>query len=156
METVENQSPVLEGVPAGAIRRSFFRDVPWRWRDVLFCFAPSVISIPISRLLPLTLSGWLQQLWLPSLLVGQAWVIGYTLWAARNRRNALPGLPTIRSVLAELRWIPALAPAAFVTMIAVNSLATLVLGSPGPPNEGWAQSHDRRAAQSSSDSQSWR
>src|SRR5262249_39412057 len=43
-DPVENPPPVPEGVPARALRRSFFRDVPWRWRDVLFCFAPSVLS----------------------------------------------------------------------------------------------------------------
>ncbi len=138
MEPVENQSPVLEGVPAGSIRRSFFRDVPWRWRDVLFCFAPSIIFKAVGPLLPLTFVGLWQQLWLPRSLVDQAWVIGYTLWAARNRRNALPGLPRVRGVLAELRWIPALMPAALVTMFAVNSLATVVLRNAAPPNEGWA------------------
>jgi membrane protease YdiL (CAAX protease family) len=138
MEPVENQPPVPEGVPARPIRRSFFRDVPWRWRDVLFCFAPSVLFIPVRRLLPLTLVGWLQWLWLPLMLVDQAWLMGYPLWAARNRRGALPGLPRMGSILAELRWVLALVPVAFVAMMAVYSVATSVLESPAPPNEGWA------------------
>jgi membrane protease YdiL (CAAX protease family) len=138
MEPVENPPPVPEGVPARALRRSFFRDVPWRWRDVLFCFAPSVISRPVRGFLPLTLVGWLQWLWLPLTLVDQAWLMGYTLWAARNRRGALPGLPGMRRILAELRWVHALVPAAFAAMIAVYSVATWVLESPEPPNEGWA------------------
>jgi membrane protease YdiL (CAAX protease family) len=138
MEPVENQSPVLEGVPARATRRWFFRDVPWLWRDGLFCFAPSVISIPVRRLLPLTFVFVLQWLWLPSMLVDQAWLIGYTLWAARNRSGALPGLPSMRSLLAELRWVLALVPVVFATMIAVYSVATFVLGSAETPNEGWA------------------
>jgi S1-C subfamily serine protease len=82
--------------------------------------------------------GWLQSLWLPSTLVGQAWMMGYTLWAARNRRGPLPGLPRMRSVLAELLRVLALAPAAFVVMIAVYSVAASVLESEAPPNEGWA------------------
>jgi membrane protease YdiL (CAAX protease family) len=138
METVENQSSVVEDVPAPAMRRSFFREVPWLWRDVLFCFAPAVISVPVRRLLPLTLVGLLQRFWLPSMLVGQAWLIGYTLWAARKRRHALPGVPRMRNVFVELRWVIAFLPVAFVAMIAVFSVATMVLRSAGPPNEGWA------------------
>jgi membrane protease YdiL (CAAX protease family) len=139
METVENPSPVIEQAPGRALRRSFFRDVPWRWRDVLFCFAPLVISIPIRQWLPLTVVYLWQWLWLPSLVVGEAWLFGYPLWAARNRRGgALPGLPRMRSVLAEGRWVLALLPVAFAAMIAVYSLATVVRGGDGPPNEGWA------------------
>ena len=117
-----------------------FRDVPWRWHDVLLCFAPSIISKVVTPLLPLTVAFWLQWLWLPSSLVGQGWYLGYTLWAARNRQGALPRLPSIRTVLAELRWVLALLPAVFAAMLAVYIAAILVLGSgnSAPPNEGMA------------------
>ena len=146
MEIVENQQHVIADVPARPVRRSFFRDVPWRWRDVLFTFAPSVIFIPVRRVLPLNILFWLQWLWLPSLLLGQTWLIGATFWAARKRQAAPPGLPSMRRVLAELPWALMLVPAAFAAMIAVYSLASLVLEGAGPPSEGWCEPPDWRAA----------
>jgi membrane protease YdiL (CAAX protease family) len=138
METVENPSAVLEPAPACAIRRSFFRDVPWRWRDLLFCFGPDVI-FPLARpLLPVALLIRWQSLWLPSMLLGDTWLIGYTLWAARQRYGALPGLPKLRRVLAEARWLLALVPASQAVMFGVYAVAAAALADPGPPSEGWA------------------
>jgi membrane protease YdiL (CAAX protease family) len=138
MEPIEHQSPVTEGGQPRAIRRSFFRDVPWRWRDVFFCFAPSVLAMLVLRLLPLGFVVLLQPFWLPWILVGQSWLFGYTLWAARKRRHALPGLPRMGSVVRELRWVLALLPVAFLAMMAVFSVATFVFANSEPPNEGWA------------------
>jgi membrane protease YdiL (CAAX protease family) len=138
MEPVEIHSPGIDGVPARSPANSFFRDVPWQWRDILLCFAPSIIYIPIRRLLPLVFVALLQRFWLPSMLVGETWLIGYTLWAAHFHRGTLPGLPGMRWVLRELLWALLLVPAAFVVMIAVYSVASSVLGSGAPPSEGWA------------------
>jgi membrane protease YdiL (CAAX protease family) len=138
MQPVENPPPVLESVAADAIRRSYFHDVPWRWREVFFCFAPSVISLQVGQFFPPSFMDLLRWLWLPTNLVHEAWLIGYTLWPARKRRGALPGLPRLRSVLAEACWLLALVPAAFVVMIGVYSLATLALGNAATPKEGWA------------------
>jgi membrane protease YdiL (CAAX protease family) len=80
----------------------------------------------------------LQGLWLPITLADQAWLIGYTLWAARTRRGVLPALPRLRRILAELRWNLALAPAAFVVMVAACSVAASVQPSAAPPSGGWA------------------
>jgi membrane protease YdiL (CAAX protease family) len=139
MEEAEKASPIDAGVAARDVRRSYFRDVPWLWRDVVFCFAPSVLYEPARRLLPLTVVGWLQTYWLPTMLVLNAWLIGYTCWAARRRRGALPALPRMRKVLREIPWLFAVVPAAFVMMGVFYTVATIVLGSGSePPSEGWA------------------
>jgi membrane protease YdiL (CAAX protease family) len=138
METAENQAPVVDGTPVRAVRRSFFVDVPWRWRDVLICFAPSVFVSSVRRFLPIAFLGWLQWFWLPSMVVGLAWLIGSTLWAARSRRGVLPGLPRIRRIVTELPWALLVLPAAFGTMIAVDAVASMLLRGVVPPSAGWA------------------
>src|SRR6476469_4267728 len=139
MQEVAKESPVDAGVAARKLRCSYFRDVPWLWRDVIFCFAPSVLYAPARSLLPVTIVGWLQTFWLPTMLVFNAWLIGYTCWAARRRRGALPALPRMRKVLGEIPWLFAMVPAAFVVMTVSYVVATIVLGSGAePPSEGWA------------------
>jgi membrane protease YdiL (CAAX protease family) len=139
METVGKESPADSGAVVHDVRRSYFRDVPWLWRDVVFCFAPSVLYAPARRLLPLTVVGWLQTFWLPTGLVLNVWLIGYACWAARRRRGALPALPRIRKVLGQIPWLFAMVPAVFVVMSIFYTVAAIVLGSGAePPSEGWA------------------
>ena len=138
MEPVEKNPTLIEDVPARAKKRSFFRDVPWRWRDVLLVFALWLISSPLKWVIPERILFVFHWLWQPSMFLSEAWLIGYTLWAARHLRGALPGFPKMRSVLSELRWIPLLLPATFAVMIAVYCAATLVFGNIATPNEGWA------------------
>jgi membrane protease YdiL (CAAX protease family) len=139
MEEAGKESPVDADAPVRDVRRSYFRDVPWLWRDVVFCFAPSVLYAPARRLLPLTVVGWLQTFWLPTALVLSVWPIGYTCWAARRRRGALPALPRFRKVLGQIPWLFAMVPGAFVLMSICYSVAAIVLGSGAePPDEGWA------------------
>jgi len=139
MEDVGNGSPVDSGATPEDVRRSYFRDVPWLWRDVTFCFAPSVLYAPARRLLPPTVVGWLQTFWLPTMLVFSAWLIGYTCWAAHRRCGTLPALPRMRKVLGEIPWLFAWVPAASVTMFVIYLVATIVFWSgTEPPSEGWA------------------
>jgi membrane protease YdiL (CAAX protease family) len=140
-QTPSNSPPPAASDPqskqAHSIDRSFFRDVPWRWWDVLFCHAPWLLFEPTKRMLPLALVYWVQLLWLPLLLVEEGWYAGFTLWMARNRRGTLPSMPSLRRVWLELRWALALLPVVFAIKIVVFSVATFVLGSADTPNEGW-------------------
>ena len=41
--SLDNPSPGSAGMPARSPRRSVFREVPWRWSDVLLGFAPFLL-----------------------------------------------------------------------------------------------------------------
>ena len=63
MENPETRPLELAFAPEESTGRSFFRDVPWRWSDVVVCLAPYVAFWVSRRLWPGMLAGtpnWLR------------------------------------------------------------------------------------------------
>ena len=83
-------------MPARAPRRSVFREVPWRWSDVLIGFAPFLLVRAASFLIglrsPELLSGS-RRLLIPLTLLEQAWMLVVPLWIAHKRTTRSVHLP---------------------------------------------------------------
>ncbi len=136
---LEYTPPVSAEMPARAPRRSVFREVPWRWSDVLLGFAPFLLLRAAMFLIGPR--PWLvaasRQLVLPLTVLGQAWMLLVPLWIARSRTTHRARLPRLRAVLVEaLCALPAL-PVAFGALIVVPPLVTYLLGWTEPPSAGW-------------------
>jgi uncharacterized protein len=138
MEPFEDQAPMPEPVAGGVSRRSYFRDIPWRWSDVIFCFAPWAICTLALRWLPGIFSTMPNLYWVPQVLCGQIWELGFTLWIARKRCGALPALPRVRAVLRELRWLPLMVPLVFALFVVGELVHRTFHPGPPSPNEGLA------------------
>ena len=99
MEPLE--SPSL-GPPAAAPlapRRSVFREVPWRYSDVLIGLTPVAAMRAASALID---PAWLSAVpWLPVAMLAQTWMLIYPLWIARRRNARLPRLPRPRTIFVE-------------------------------------------------------
>jgi len=110
-----------------AARRSYFRDVPWRVRDVLGGFAPDVLALaPAALLGPVSVSAALAGHWLPALLAIEAWMLVYPLWIARRRHAGSPRLPRPRAVLVETLFaLPALLAVMAGQVVMFNGMAYL-------------------------------
>jgi membrane protease YdiL (CAAX protease family) len=110
-------------------RISAFREVPWRWSDVLVGLAPLVALRAASALdlFPPLPEGvrWLG----PVLAVlGTAWLLGYPLWAARRRGARFPRLPRLRAVVVEAALAVPTLLAVWLVMAVVIGAWSLVLG----------------------------
>jgi len=128
MEPLDTPAPGPAGAPTRAARRSFFRDVPWRWSDLLIAFAPDVLVLAVAALIgPVSISAALAWVWLPFLLVVEAWTLGYPLWIARRRHAGSPHLPRPRAVLVETLFaLPALLAVMAGQVVMFNVLAYLL------------------------------
>jgi membrane protease YdiL (CAAX protease family) len=82
-------------------KRSVFREVPWRWSDVIVGFAPEIwMSVSAVLINPAWLWVGPRWLWLPFMVTRMAWLFLYPLWVVR-RRARLPRLPGPRKVFVE-------------------------------------------------------
>jgi membrane protease YdiL (CAAX protease family) len=143
MEFSDFESPGPKAA-APAPRWSFFREVPWRWSDVLIGFAP-MIAMNLAALLidPTRLPvgpGWL---WLPLTVLVQAWWLAYPLWIARRRHGGSPLLPRPRTVIVEALLAMAAVPVVMLILAGVfTGLAYLIGDSAMPtrPLEPYARS----------------
>jgi len=100
-ETFDHGAFAPTGEPSSGPRRSVFREMPWRWSDVIVGFAPDIVMIVCSALIN---PAWLwvgpSWLWLPFAVTQLAWLLLYPLWIVR-RRARLPRLPRPRTVFVE-------------------------------------------------------
>jgi membrane protease YdiL (CAAX protease family) len=97
METTDQSPPEPTVAPARAPRRSYFREVPWRWSDVLIASAPIIVN----RLWPQLLYGLPQWLRYALYLLTFGWMLVFPLGVARRRLGRWPKLPARRVVLVE-------------------------------------------------------
>ena len=137
VEAFQSSSPALEIAPERALRGSFFRDVPWKWTDVLICFAPDAAFLlgMALRVRPvLRAPRWF---FLPSVVLFELWMLACPFWIARRRLGTLPRLPGLRAVLRESRWLVAFVPIFLGTMIATYFAIVGVLGEDAVPPNGW-------------------
>jgi membrane protease YdiL (CAAX protease family) len=120
-------------------KRSVFRDVPWRWSDVLIGLAPFLLLRAASSWLgprsPLAASGHLV---LPMTLVGQIWMLVIPLWIARRRTTFSVGLPRPRVVLVEALFALLALPVMFAASIAVYEVVANRFPGTGSPTMPWA------------------
>jgi len=127
IEPVDSPMPGPASTTPRAARRSYFRDVPWRVRDVLGGFAPDVLALAAAALLgPVSVSAALAGHWLPALLAIEAWMLVYPLWIARRRHAGSPRLPRPRAVLVETLFaLPALLAVMAGQVVMFNGMAYL-------------------------------
>ena len=127
-------------MPARAPRRSFLRETPWRWTDVLIGFAPLLLFDVVTLLIDprSSLATALRRFWIPLTLLGQVWMLVVPLWIARRRTNVSARIPRVRAVLIEalfaLLGLPVLFASATVVFLIVANLSS-GSESPGMP---WA------------------
>ena len=118
-------------MPARLPRRSVFRDVPWRWSDVLVGFAPFLLLRATTALIgprP-SLVAASRQLLIPLTLLGQAWMIVVPLWIARTRRtHGALLLPRPRAVLVEALFALLALPGLFAASNAVTLIVAHLSG----------------------------
>ena len=138
MENLETRPLEVAFAPEECTRRSFFRDVPWRWSDVVVCLAPDIAFWVSRGFWPGMLAGAPRWLWLPLTLLGQVWMLAYPLWIARRHRGELPRWPRLQAVVAQTKWVLLFAPAIFGSMIAVGFAVDSLRGQAATPSEGWA------------------
>ncbi len=123
MESLDQPPAELPGTPAFSSRRSFFREVPWRWSDVLIGLAPPLAARASAALISpewsLSAPHWI---WLPILLLAQTWFLGYPLVIARRRCGRLPQPPQARAYFVETLWALLALPAVFAGLIIFDSL----------------------------------
>jgi membrane protease YdiL (CAAX protease family) len=124
--------------PPCADRHSFFRDVAWRWSDVLICFAPQLVFLAAILLRPARVGPALVGLFVPLTLLGEVWMVGYIVWVARRRSGTLPAHPPSRAFLRELRWLPLIAPCVFLLIEVVASAVEWLRQESAAPGEVWA------------------
>jgi membrane protease YdiL (CAAX protease family) len=128
-----------------APRRSFFREVPWRWTDVLIGFAPMIVLGMAALLasfvidparLPVVPRVYVL---LPLMALTQAWWLAYPLWTARRRHSGSPHLPRVRAVVVEALLALLAAPVVILTMSGVIQGLGHVFGQSEMPSDSPGQ-----------------
>jgi uncharacterized protein len=97
METVDRAPPESTVAPPIAPRRSYFREVPWRWSDVFIAFTPIIVR-RMGPALPHGVPGWLP---FALYLLSYGWMLVFPLLIARRRLARWPRLPAPRVVFVE-------------------------------------------------------
>jgi hypothetical protein len=124
--SLDDASTATVGMPVHAPRRSVFREVPWRWTDVLLGFAPFLLLRAATELFGP--ESWLidasRPLWIPLTLLTQVWMLVVPLWIFRTRKTHAAGLPRTRAVLVEALFALLALPVVFV---AANAASLIVV-----------------------------
>jgi membrane protease YdiL (CAAX protease family) len=127
--------------------RSCFRDVPWRWYDLLIGLLPPLTARLVMRFLnPSSLPAIPPWAWLSINLLGFAWMLGYPLVIASRRHVRFPGLPRPRAVIVEFFFGLLGVAAILLTTTLVFTVLMILLGEsavPSPPFEPVFRSPDR-------------
>jgi membrane protease YdiL (CAAX protease family) len=135
--SVDDPSPGSAVMPAASARRSIFRDLPWRWTDLLIVFAPPLLLSTAAYLLGRPpLAAYLHRTLLPTLL-SDVWILVVPLWIAHTRTTRPARLPRPRTVLVEALVALLVLPVVCVGMIAVSEIAAKLLGELGTRTVPW-------------------
>jgi uncharacterized protein len=97
METTDRSGPESTIAQPIAARRSYFREVPWRWSDVLIAFTPIIVK-RLGPALPHGVPGWLRY---ALYLLTYGWMLVFPLLIARRRLARWPRLPAPRILFVE-------------------------------------------------------
>jgi hypothetical protein len=77
--------------PSPGPERSVFREMPWRWSDVIVGFVPTIsMSVSAALINPTWLWVGPRWLWLPIAVAQLAWMLLYPLWIVRRRARLPP------------------------------------------------------------------
>jgi membrane protease YdiL (CAAX protease family) len=138
--SLDPPAPGSVGTTVRPPRRSAFREVPWRWSDLLLGFAPHFLLGAASFLIDprAPLAAVLRRLWMPLLLLTDAWMLGLPLWIARTRTAHPPRLPRPRAVLVEALFALLSLPVVFAASVAVSAIAANLLARVESPTVPWA------------------
>src|SRR5579863_430079 len=125
-------SPLLEsdGTLKQPSRRSVFRDVPWRWSDVLIGLGPLLLFHTARVLIDpqSSLAITLSRLWLPLSAFSQAWILVVPLWIARIRKPSRTRRLNPRAFLVEALVALGGLPVVFAVMTSVWLMMTHLFG----------------------------
>jgi membrane protease YdiL (CAAX protease family) len=125
------------GEPSPGPKRSVFREMTWRWSDVIVGFVP---DITMSASAALINPAWLwvgpRWLWLPIIITGQAWMFLYPLWIIRSRAR-LPRLPRPRTVFVEVLFALLATAVLMVVLTAVFSALFYLFGDRATTTMPW-------------------
>ncbi len=84
MDTTELPLPTVETAPKPTGLRSYFREVPWRWSDLLICFAPDLAFLVGAAVgLRPTLRA-LRWFFLPSIVLFELWMLVCPMWIVQR------------------------------------------------------------------------
>ncbi len=142
METTDRSPPDSTVAPPIAPRRSYFREVPWRWSDVLIAFTPIVVK-RLGPPLPPVVPGWFRY---ALYLLTYGWMLVFPLLIARRRLARWPRLPAPRILFVEtLIALPA-SVLFLINTVLTPLLLTRLIGAkefPPDPFEPFVHSPDR-------------
>jgi len=118
-------------------RVSYFREVPWRWRDVLIGITPLIVV----RVIPLPVGPeslpdnqrWLAPALLLLAILDFGWMLFYPLLIARRRQARWPKLPRPRAIGVETLWALLPLPFVFVTISLAFPVMVRLFGGSGVP-----------------------
>ena len=131
--------PLIQSPRGRADRRSVFRDVPWRWSDVLIGIAPLFAARTATAVMPwagpASFSAAPDWLWLPLSVLALAWMLTFPLAVMRRRHVALPRLPGHRVVFTEFLFALLAAPLVMVGITITFQVAASLLGSVPSPDD---------------------
>ena len=138
-QPLENSSPVSAAIMECPPRRSVFREVPWRWSDLLLGFAPFILIRVVAVVFgpQSSLAAASRRLWIPLTLLNQAWMLVVPLWIARSRKAHPVRLPQPRAVLVEGLFALLFLPVAFGALIVLPPILAHLIGATEPPMAPW-------------------
>jgi membrane protease YdiL (CAAX protease family) len=131
METIDRAPPEPTAAPPIAPRQSYFREVPWRWSDVLIAFTPIIVN-RLRRFLP---SAGSPSLGYVIYLLSFVWMLAFPLFVGRRRLGRWPRLPAPRVLFIEALFALPAAVAIFISFILIPSGLLWIFGETEiPPN----------------------
>jgi membrane protease YdiL (CAAX protease family) len=131
MATIDPSPPEFTAAPSIAPRRSYFREVPWRWSDGLIAFAPIIVD-RLRHFSPHAGPPWFG---FALYYFSFVWMLVFPLFVGRRRLGRWPRPPAPRVVFVEtLIALPA-AVALFINFILLPQFLLWLFGEPDiPPN----------------------
>jgi membrane protease YdiL (CAAX protease family) len=132
LQSCDRSSPASADAPARPVRRSFLREVPWRWRDLLIGFGPFLaLTAANAFLAPVRRALVSSTLFLTLIFLDQSWMLVYPLWIAVRRVKAPPFL-RVRAIFVEALFALMLLPGAFLIMAVLPPVLDYVIGGAMP------------------------
>ncbi len=129
METIAHSPPESTTAPPIAPRRSYFREVPWRWSDVFIAFLPIIVK-RLGPALPPVVPGWFRY---ALYLLTFVWMLAFPLLIARRRLARWPRLPAPRVLFRETLIALAAAVVGLLTLIVVPQCLFWLFGETAIP-----------------------
>ena len=136
---LECPTPGSAEMPTGSARRFAFREVPWRWTDVLIGFAPFLLlARPRSCLTrDQALAATLHQQWMLLTLISQSWMLVVPILIARARNARPVRLPRPRTVLVEALVALLVLPVPFAGLLFLPLIVAHLFGQLESPAMPW-------------------